>query len=897
METNKEAAPEARKNEKPGRGKRNIKRVILVFLVIFAGIPLAAELAFFAVRTPSGAVIPDDFSVYIHAKNPLTLIDHALTHESLPNALSNPALAALASPLNQLKKSDLVNNRVLRFMLRGSFSAALLRDNSFITAWDSAFAAPALLFLPLVSGSLKIPGLEYVRESRRFEYHAENASYYIAFRRNLIIAASSESLLNEALGEDGASYSPGKSLKLKNFDLSALLSSRTVTGILGEGNPLLASAFKQMELPEHIEMGLEIKPSLINVSLVAEVGTDNERFKTILERNSIPPDLLNMAPDTTQYLTGLGAASFEDLLKAVTVVNPELQATIDTADKASSSLLHLSVDDLLYSWTGSEFGVMGLEERASPVFAIKIEDELQRTRIFDSAFDTIFLRENTQTIIDGSRIPQIQIPPFIEAILRIIKVQIPSPYYTVYEGWMLVSESPENILTVVEGARKKTLLAKTDTWRELSAAAADNSALTLFYSLDRSIPFFLRGQSAASEILRMYRKGLLRVSLKDGVLTLNLSARSGAGRGLESVSGYPIALGGRTGSEVYVVKAGGEARLLLTRLNQAIAVNPADHKIYALDSNDPVWVIPANGLAPKTMIESAVAWVVSEKGLVTLVNGNMEAVEGFPVITGLKISAAPASHGGRVYLASEEIEQKGALYTVDTLGKIESLGGDYGAPILSPPSFAGAGKNARMAFYPKSFLGELFLANEAGAVFGGWPVYASGIAYGSPLVFTRSSSVNIAFVTMAGELSVFDESGTAVEGFPLALDGVFYVQPCWDGEYLWLVSEIGRLFRVSIFGSVLEQQIPDLRVKEEGFIAAADSDGDEISEVFISGEGNALYGYSRNLNSLEGFPLPVWGRPVLDDLDGDDRIDLAGVGMDNKLYRWKFKKGEQQNEP
>jgi hypothetical protein len=78
-------------------------------------------------------------------------------------------------------------------------------------------------------------------------------------------------------------------------------------------------------------------------------------------------------------------------------------------------------------------------------------------------------------------------------------------------------------------------------------------------------------------------------------------------------------------------------------------------------------------------------------------------------------------------------------------------------------------------------------------------------------------------------------------------------------------------------------------VREEGYITAADIDGDRKSEIFFTGEGNALYGYSQNFNSLDGFPLPVWGRPVIGNLLGGGKIEIAGVGMDSKLYLWQFR--------
>jgi hypothetical protein len=380
------------------------------------------------------------------------------------------------------------------------------------------------------------------------------------------------------------------------------------------------------------------------------------------------------------------------------------------------------------------------------------------------------------------------------------------------------------------------------------------------------------------------------------VITLTLSVIPGEDRGVEPYPGYPLSLGGKAGNRLYTVSntAGTESRILLSRGNTALAINPADRTIYELPGEDPVWVIPAAGLRPKNMKESA-AWVLSSKGLVTLVNGSMEAAEAFPVITGLKPVSEPAAYGGKLYISVEEAGERGAFYTVDVSGKVSRLPGDLTSPVLSPPVFIEKQSRGNrgtaetiMAFYPKSFLGEIHQTDLEGVPRYGWPVYASGIAFGSPVLF-QSEETLTAFITMAGELSVFTEDGSTLQYFPLELTGVFYLQPVWDGDYLWLASEEGTLYQVDLYGNVKEQNVPNLTVKEDGAILVQDTGNDSIPEVFITGEGNALYGYSRNLNSLEVFPLPVWGKPVFADFDGDGRMECAGAGMDNKLYRWQFK--------
>jgi hypothetical protein len=889
-------------SDNKSREKRKKPPLFRFFRFIILFIPLlflVTELVFFLGRIAPGSVIPDNFAVYASAQNPIGLVEKALNHESLSAITANPALASLAPVLNQLKNSGLTQNRWARYVLRGQLSAAMTdTGGSFIAAWDSGLLAPLLRLTPFIAPHLKVPDLYYVQGNlSRFEYRSGDSVFYIAPKRNLMIVSNDEKLFGAVFESGGAGYSPGKSIAGNKNDLSLLLSSKTVVSMFAENNPMLTRAIKELSFPPFLELGLMIERSRLDISLTVPVETGNEAFARILEKNSVPPSLMTILPDTTQYCTGLSAGSLEELLGVLSVAAP-MGDTLDTAGKTSRALFGLSLDDLLYSWTASEFAVFGLEERPSPVFAVKIGDEAKRQEVFDKAFSTFFLDEDLRFVLDGNRIPQIRLPGFIDAILRLMDIHIPSPYYTVHEGWLLISESPENLLASVNAARQNKILPGTETWRTLSAAGDDNAALSLFYSMDRSLPFFLKGGSPVSSLLRLYRQGLLRVSVRENVLVFSLSVVPGAGRGVEAFPGYPLSLGGRTGSRVYAVMnaPGTESRILVTRGNSALAINPADHAVYELKGEDSVWVIPAEGLKPKTLNESA-AWVISSRGLVTLVNGNMEASPPFPVITGIKPSSPPAAWDGKLYLAAEDGEN-GVLYSMDTAGGLTRVGSDYSAPILSAPSFitgdpAGTVQRPVMAFYPKSFLGELYATSLDGETLPGWPVFAPGIAYGSPLLFRAGEpgreDFMTAFITMAGELNVYGADGSLIPGFPIRLDGVFFLQPVWDGSFLRVVSEEGILYQTDLSGSVIEQRVPGLKVKEDGFIGVFDMDKDGIPEIFITGEGNALYGLSASLNTLEGFPLPVWGKPVFGDFDGDGGMECIGAGMDNKLYRWKFR--------
>ncbi|MDR1900243.1 MAG: VCBS repeat-containing protein, partial [Treponema sp.] len=560
----------------------------------------------------------------------------------------------------------------------------------------------------------------------------------------------------------------------------------------------------------------------------------------------------------------------------------------------------------------------------SPIYAIKIGDETKRQEIFDRAFRSIVIDENIQLNLDGMRIPRIQVPEFLVSLLQHWNIRVPSPFYYVHEGYLFVCESAETLQSCVRGIQRNEALPKTAVWQNLSKSYSDNSSFSLYYSLDRSLPFFLKGNTVMSALLGLYRQGLLRVGFENREIYINLSVIPGSGKGLVPVPGYPLDIEGVLGNRLYSIHygKGSESRIFFTRDAYALALDPRENRIYEYDNQSPLWVIPAEGLGPKNPEEGS-AWVVSAQGRVNLVNGNMNPLRGFPVPTGLRISAAPAAHGGILYLCDED----GRVYTINSRGEQNEWGTGFTAALRAPPSFLSPPKSnvTYAAVYPKSFLGEIWLLDGAGKVLPGWPVYitdlwadrdadrlVSGIAFGAPPVFiappvnaqaaaeTNATGgrenaaggrppVVTAFITQAGELSIHDEGGGTLPGFPIVLEGVFFLQPVFDGEFLWLLSSEGVLYQVSLAAAVLQQKIPNLQVKEESCLIAADCDGDKIPEIFFSGEGNAFYGYARNFSSLDGFPLPVWGKPVIGDLNGDGRTEIVGAGLDNRIYRWQFR--------
>ena len=903
-----------------GVRKRKAPLIIGILLFVIIGIPLITAGISFIGRITPDSVIPDSFELYASAPDPANLAGKVLKHEPLNDLMALAELSPLLPILNQIKNSAITDNRLVRFAARGRLDAAFLPGEHVLAAWDMGILSPLFKFLPVLAGRVAVPGLYYVQAGKnsRFEYRQDNGKVlFIGPYRNLLVISDNSPLYESVIAgtsRDGDRFgSAAKRFNSRDYDVVFLISQTALAKLLGgaEGSKAdgqsedLLSAINLLRLSGPVEAKLSILPNQLKFSLVTPLDAGGGALQKIIERNSQAAQLEAMIPGSAQYLTLLSAGSLQELFSAASVIgagtskSAEFENAMKKADNAARITLGMNLNELLYSWSGSQFAVYGLEGRPNPVIALEIKDEKKRKEVFDKAFKSIFLNEDIKLNLDGKRIPRIELPNFLNAFMQFLDLHIPSPYYMIQNNYIFISESAETLLAAINSVSRNEVLPKTDLWRTLSKDNSGPSSFSIFYSLDRSLPFFLKGSDTAAAILRCYRHGLVKLQLKDRVLNISLSVIPGAGKGITPAAGFPIDLSaggtaqGRTGKHLYQINSGKDTRLIMTRGNSALAVNPLDRAVKELQvPGTGLFVIPAVAVG-----QPGDAWAVNSQGQVNLLNKDMENLPGFPLNTGIILSSPPAAWGGKLYLSGED----GSIHTVDSKASVNPWGSVFSSPLRAAPSFISFNNKTYAAAYPKSIVAaSIIILDGEGKALPFWPVPVPGIAFGSPLLFSaqypdRKEQLFAAFITQAGVLAVYTENADTLPGFPSQLPGVFYLQPVFDGQYLWIIESEGTLYRIGLDGEVLSQKIPKVSVKEEGYITIADTSGSKTNspgpkgDVFFSGDGNALYGFSRNFSSLDAFPLPIWGRPVFADLNADGKTEIAGLGMDNRLYMWQLK--------
>jgi hypothetical protein len=384
------------KQEKKGAGRR----ALLILLYVLAVIPLFWIADSMLGRFDPSSYIPGSYIVRLHVPNPVRLIDGILSHESLPEIIRLPAFASASSRLTALQDNKLIRNPLLRFAARGTLAAVLLAQENdadiknpgpFLAVWDAGFYAPLFRILPLFAQFISVPNLYYVQAGKysRFEYRTEaSQALFIKIRRNLLIICNDAPLFEQVMsGPNKAAALEAWSLDSADYDAMLMASPVFASGILSEQDPAIAAALQNLALADTVEAGISVSSRKFELLLSGKATSPVPALGRILGQPSRIPDLAGVLPAAAQYGTIFSAGTLAELYDAAAVFSgPELGENVREADRSSRVSLGLSLDDLLFSWTGTEFAVFGMEGRPHPVYAIQIANEQKRQEIFQPCF-------------------------------------------------------------------------------------------------------------------------------------------------------------------------------------------------------------------------------------------------------------------------------------------------------------------------------------------------------------------------------------------------------------------------------------------------------------------------------------------------------------------------------
>ena len=893
--------------EKKSKKKKPLALRIILFPFKIILILLIVILAWFTFcffdKTPSLQALPKGFSLYVRSDsvwdtfNPLLDLDASLVF------LSSPQMQDFREPFLEIKKSKLRENIFVQKALKRRIDFALYdfsageKSESFdeaeeksvlsaVGVLNAGVLAGATRLVPFVIEHFSFKGFEIETHYNSYgKYYSVSDSVYFVIHKNLVVFTFDNSDVLKIMSFSNQKNYSEYERKILDEKLEEPLRIIADSSNLVQNfssffeNPQVSEILASLSDDEFavINFGISQNDLYINAVLPLSLKEDDENpVLTLLKKDSDVPSLLPKLSDSIQYYTLINAGSLSELKNAAFALLPadkKAEETWKTADNTCRFLFRTPLDEILFSWTSDEFIAFGIEGKNEPVFGIKIADEQKRKEIFDTVFSSLILQTNDSLLVDGIRLPCIELPPFMLSIVNMFGVNVPRPYYLIADGFIFFSESPENLVSFNSALKKDSRISRNENWKKVSSKQSLYSTLSLYYNLERSIPFFVKGNSTLSKIIRLYNIGRFDVEIKDGNVTLTLQSATVENGSSLTIPGFPMTLG--ENADHYLVKSNAKNSNMIFYLEKDGTVNSLNCQTFEKNSisvNDVEYLVAASAETAKQ--NGGEVWALTKQGLCYLLDKNLLTVKGFPLLLGVSTLCRPTIYDSSLLVVGKDC----VLYVVSPDGGIKEIQTSAEDNIRSTPSVMGE----YIAFYEKGFFGGVHILKNL-EPYTPSPLEIDGIAYDSPCLFSSAQNSYAAIVSQSGTLYVFDLATLElVPGFPIELNDIFYLNVRSADGNIFAVSEQGTLYKVSLDKTVTWEKIPHFSAKE-GFISVFDYDDDKKSEIFISGQGNMLYGFSSDMELLYNFPVSGFGNPVFTDLNGDNKKDCLVITFDNKL--------------
>ena len=914
-----------------------VKLLLLPFelvLVLLIVVLLWFTFSYFDRIKPVDA-LPPDYALYLRTDSVWGTAEPLLDLDATLIAMTSPNLQKYREDYLNIKSSKLRQNFFVKKALQRRFDAAVYGGegdgsdsgggagsgagsaSGVIGVLDTGFLAGASRLAPHFIPHIKALSQKLeLSVNRHGNYYQFGDSLFFVFRKNLVVLSTDKALLEAAMTWSNSELYQKEELEavnarlkdplrifangknLLNFVVSSQKSDQTAgqttgqssdqTAVQSDGkkSSSLLQNYLEIIVPylsqeEYTTLHVGITESDLNVtiSVPMDFGDNPSVYHPVLgllQKDSAVPSLLPQFSEDVQYYTLISAGTLRDLRDAATRILPaekDFMTTWNRSDTISKFLFNRSLDDLLFSWTADEFAVFGIEGKSEPVFGIKIADESKRREIFDRVFSSYIINSNDSLLVDGVRLPRVEMPGFVLSVLQALNINIPKPYYLVKDNYIYLSQSPENLAAINSGVQSSKKLTGSENWKRVSSKQSPYSTLSLYYNLERSVPFFIKGNSAMSKILALYNSGRFDLRIKDNLLTVQLQASAVALESSNHIPGFPLELEHRTNA--LLVKSNAKRSKLVFWLENNTSVNSLDCGTFERGSAEyPDLQYIAAASEATSRVNGGELWAVTKNGMAYLLNGKLESVFGYPILSGVSLSCQPFVYKDSLVLVGAD----GAMCLISEKGELSQLETGVESGILAAPCVSGD----YMAFYEKGFFGGIHIYKGQENITAEGPLELDGIAYGSPCIFTAGGKQYVSMITQAGQLYVYDFDGQLLAPFPVGLNGVFYLNVVMADGYLFALSEEGDLYRVGLDGKAMRVKIPYFTAKS-GHITVYDYDEKAGQEIFVSGEGNSLYGFNSQMELLPNFPVSAYGNPLFIDLNGDNKNDCLAITFDNKI--------------
>jgi hypothetical protein len=847
------------------------------------------------------AFLPDKYVAYFQVPSIKGLYDEWLNLEAADAVLARPDLAQYRRVVTDARGLALTNSPILKALLDVPADVMLLKDRKLLIllplGWRGIFTPLARLVGP----ALQLRGFSYLSESgiSMYRYTSGQTTIHAAFVNDVAIVSLDAEVVKEAISRRSSNTGMSAKASRELLERIKLRSKRAVrvlvdTGSIasevlsgtGFGNKLL----KAVELPGQSILDVEMDSERLTLGAKLPVSVTLKELENTLSRGPAPIGVLRYTPASTYLLSICNVAPLAELYKlAAAFQGKDVEDIYAKADAGAKSMVGAGIDELLFSWIGAEVGAFMLEDSGEAVFFARITDMGAHDKAIKTLTSSIVAGEDSSLVLDGQRLDKLALPWYVKLILDTVGLDVPEPYYFVRGDYFFLSLDAQNLAAVAQAGDTGDNLAHGTLYARLSEGIPVDASLMVWYDMERTEPFFIKGAGLLSDILRLYGRGIAAVRATPTEISIVLSAAHGTQIGAKLLPGYPLAPQGGVSGNVLAFRFPDWAtpRLAFIRDRSTLALTEVDGSPIAEAALEPDSVLVPSPKSPG-MLEAL--WAVSPSGTVWRFGPKLVLHEGFPIATGISSTMTPVDLNGRLVLYSKA---DSALVFISPDGARSTAGLQEDSALYSPPDFA----DDVLAYYPRSFDSKVHLAAADGAEKEGWPVDASGISSSSPRLVADGESFVVTFMTQAGTLHAWDLSGRPMTGFPVSLPGVFFATPQplpADGKTaLAALAQDGSLSMVAMDGTVLRQTSVEDMDGKNARIYIADLYKNKRRQMLLYGAGAFTAGFDDSLRPLPGFPVKGVTTPQVIDVNRDGAPDIVTAGLDGKIYVYTMGKVQE----
>ncbi|MBN2737943.1 MAG: hypothetical protein JXR70_13240 [Spirochaetales bacterium] len=882
-------------------------KFLLIFVIIIAVLAAGLTVYYFISHQNSADYLPDNFLFYCKVNSIGDIYENLIDLKAAEIAFSSSSdLKAIRKALLDFKSNEFSKNPFFKLLLKVKADILISSDNTPIMIFDPGFLSLATRLFPLANNFIRVKGfnLNIIQKGQLtiFDYPVDDKQHvFFSINNNLIMVSTKQEQVE-------ACYSAKSSLgNIKsNNDLMAL-QQKLKTGGLAEifvntasiiesiaaDNDELKEIFSEITFNGYSAFSFSISNEDIFLRAYTNFETTHSQLKDFLNYTPASLQVIPYLPDSTSIYTSVNFKSFKTLLEILLYFKEGPSGkTLKSINDSAQFLLGKSADELIFDWVGNEMGIFTMEGFQEPLIFIKISNAAKLDAALDAITQSIMLDGDSSLVLDDVRISRVKFPDMLKGLVDLFVKGIETPYYVKQGNYLFLSTNAESLAGLVNDYKSSRVIVRDEVYKKVTRDTPKNANIFMYYNLASSMPAMLRGNSLLNDILKLYERGVFSIFFKEQEIQISISAKGIAGNKTLAYPGFPKEVKEGIKSPVYIADvrgSGGAEFVYINKQNQLIVQDPASDEIFSAPVEDNSDIIIPSGKSPGI-------FVFAKSGMLYQFTGDAQSVDPFPIITNYKGSFSPVEYN-RALVFFSETEKK--LFFLTREGLENSYPFDFNSPLLTAPAFS----SKYMAFYPKSFSGNVYLADLDGKLISGWPREGGGISYCSPFfIKNQPGKEQLVFLTQSGILNLWNLQGEEAPGFPLDLDGVYYADP-WlismkidsstgstAQKGILVLSAEGSLSLISLEGEIVKQKSVLSGSSKKNRMLLFDFDGDGIEEIFIYGEKNQIFGLGRNLEPLPGFPVKGSMKPAFSDLNFDRKIEMVTGSFDNHIYAYTLDK-------